>query len=215
MCELHSEWPTNEITLYVEPDVVPIAIKEPLVEPDQPIVVDQPWEMNDEDDDTDCEEVTNTVTSSVVDQNDVSEEPVEGLRDGSVGGAVHVDDHATHVQTVGSEDVHVDEPDWLDEGYEGPDYPDNIFSAQNNEVPNMRKYQGDTENGNKGDGVREPIIDNGKRPKAAAKDQAGYNNDWAEKTLNDDDTRSINSSENEDERVRCPEFNEKTGMSNS
>ena len=131
--------------------------------------------MNDEDDDTDCEEVTNTVTSSVVNQNDVSEEPVEGLRDGSVGGAVHVDDHATHVQTVGSEDVHVDEPDWLDEGYEGPNYPDNIFSAQNNEVPNMRKYHGDTENGNKGDGVREPVIDNGKRPKAAASDQATAN----------------------------------------
>ena len=131
--------------------------------------------MNNEDDDTDCEEVTNTVTSSVVDQNDVSEEPVEGLRDGSVGGAVHVDDHATHVQTVGSEDVHVDEPNWLDEGYEGPDYPDNIFGAQNNEVPNMRKYQRDTENGNKGDGVREPVIDNGKRPKAAASDQATTN----------------------------------------
>ena len=64
--------------------------------------------MNDEDDDTDYEEVTNTVRSFMVDQNDVSEELVEGLRDGSVGGAVHVDDHATHGQTVGSEDVHVD-----------------------------------------------------------------------------------------------------------
>ena len=74
--------------------------------------------MNDEDDDTDCEEVTNTVRSSVVDQNDVNEEPVEGLSDGSVSGAVHMDDHATHGQTVGSEDVHMDEPDWLDEGYE-------------------------------------------------------------------------------------------------
>ena len=56
--------------------------------------------MNDEDDntndDTDREEVTNTVRSSVVDQNDVSEEPIEGLKDGSVGGAVHVDDHATY-----------------------------------------------------------------------------------------------------------------------
>ena len=74
--------------------------------------------MNDEDDDTDCEEVTNTVRSSVVDQNDVNEEPVEGLSDGSVSGAVHMDDHATHRQTVGSEDVHMDELDWLDEGYE-------------------------------------------------------------------------------------------------
>ena len=65
----------------------------------------------------------------MVDQNDVSEEPVEGLRDDSVGGAVHVDDHATHGQIVGSEDAHVDEPDWLDEGYEESDYPDDIFGA--------------------------------------------------------------------------------------
>ena len=36
----------------------------------------------------------------------------------------------------------------------------------------------------------------------------------SEKALDDDDTRSINSSEDEDERVRCPEFNEKTGISN-
>ena len=79
----------------------------------------------------------------------------------------------------------------------------------------MREHERDTENVNERDGVRELDTDNGKRPKAAAKNQAGYNNDWAEKTLNDDDTRSINSSENEDERVRCPEFNEKTGMSNS
>ena len=100
MCELHAEWPTNEVTLYVEPEVEPIAIEEPIVEPDQLVAVDQSWEMNDEDDDTDndtdCEEVTNTVRSSVVDQNDVNVETVEGLRDGSVGGAVHVDDHATH-----------------------------------------------------------------------------------------------------------------------
>ena len=27
-----------------------------------------------------------------------------------------MDDNATHGQTVGSEDIHVDEPDWLDEG---------------------------------------------------------------------------------------------------
>ena len=96
MCELHAEWPTNEITLYVEPEVEPIAIEEP----DQPVAVDQSWEMNDEDnntdDDTGCEEVTNIVRSSVVEQNDVSVELVEGLRDGSIGGAVHVDDHATY-----------------------------------------------------------------------------------------------------------------------
>ena len=68
--------------------------------------------------------------------------------------------------------------------------------------------------------MREPVIDNGKRPEATASDQAatsdqaGDNNDWVEKALDDDDTRSINSSEDEDERVRCPEFNEKIGMSN-
>ena len=60
--------------------------------------------MNDEDDDTDddtdCEEVTNNVRSSVVNQNAVNAEPVEGLRDGSCGGAVHVDDHVTHGQLV-------------------------------------------------------------------------------------------------------------------
>ena len=72
--------------------------------------------MNDEDNNTDvdtnCEEVTNTVRSSVVDQNDVSAEPVEGLRDGNVGGAVHVDDHATYGQTIGIDQaVHLDEPD--------------------------------------------------------------------------------------------------------
>ena len=61
MCELHAEWSTNEITLYVELEVEPIAIEEPIIEPDQPIAVDQPWEMNDEDDDTDYEEVTNIV----------------------------------------------------------------------------------------------------------------------------------------------------------
>ena len=58
MCELHAEWPKNEITLYVKPEVEPIAIEEL----DQPVAVDQSWEMNDEDDntddDTDCEEVT-------------------------------------------------------------------------------------------------------------------------------------------------------------
>ena len=119
MCELHVEWPTKEITLYVELEVKPIAIEEP----DQLVAVDPSWEMNDEDDntndDTDYEELTNTVRSSVVDQNDVSAYPVEDLRDGSVGGAVHVDDHATHGQTISSDQaVHVDEPDWLDEVYE-------------------------------------------------------------------------------------------------
>ena len=29
-----------------------------------------------------------------------------------------MDDHATHRQTVGSEDVYMDEPDWLEEEYE-------------------------------------------------------------------------------------------------
>ena len=67
MCELHAKWPTNEITLYVVPEVEPIAIEEPIVEPDQLVAIDQSWEMNDEDDDTDCEEVTNTVRSSVID----------------------------------------------------------------------------------------------------------------------------------------------------
>ena len=72
--------------------------------------------MNDEDDNTDddtnCEEVTNTIRSFVVDQNDVSEEPVEGLRDDSGGGAVHMDDHVTHGQTIGIDQaVHLDEPD--------------------------------------------------------------------------------------------------------
>ena len=65
--------------------------------------------------------------------------------------------------------------------------------------------------------MRETVIDNGKRleavvgDQAVTNDQAGDNNDWAKKDLHDDDTRSINSAE--DERVRCPEFNEKTGMS--
>ena len=36
MCELHTEWPTNEITLYVELEVEPIAIEEPIVEPKLP-----------------------------------------------------------------------------------------------------------------------------------------------------------------------------------
>ena len=168
--------------------------------------------MNDEDDDTEVSE--ELVRLSVVNQNDVSEESIEGLRNGSVGGAVHVDDHATYGQTVRSEDVHVDEPNWLDKGYKGSNYPNDIFDAQNNEVPNMREHQRDTENVNKGDGVREPVTNNGKRPEAATSDQASDDNDWAEKALDDDDTRSINNSEDEDERVRCPEFNEKIGMSN-
>ena len=75
---------------------------------------------------------------------------------------MHVDDHATHGQIVSSDQaVHVEEPDWLDEGYEGLDYPDDIFGAQDNEVPNMREHERDTEIVNEGDGVREPVTDNG------------------------------------------------------
>ena len=170
-----------------------------------------------------------SLKSSMVDQNDASEEPVEGLKDGRIGGAmddnagggqpvgcgeVHVDDNATHGQTVSSEDVHVDEPNWLDEGYEGLDYPDDIFGAQNNEVPNMREHQRDTEKVNEGKHLKEQVTDNGKKPEAVASDQAVDDDDWAKKALDDDDTRSINSFENEDERVRCLKFNEKTGMSN-
>ena len=40
-----------------------------------------------------------------------------------------MDNNATHGQTVGSEDGHMDEPDWLDERYEGLDYPNDIFGA--------------------------------------------------------------------------------------
>ena len=133
---------------------------------------------------------------------------------------MHVDDHATHGQTIGSKDVHVDEPDWLDERYEESDYPEDIFGAQDNEVPNMRERERDTQNVNEGDGGREPVTDNGQRPEAvtsdqaAASDQAGDNNDWGEKALDDDETRSINSSDDKDERMRCLEFNEKTGISN-
>ena len=47
MCELHAKWPTNEITLYVEPEVQPVAVEEHVVEPDQPIAIEKPWEMND------------------------------------------------------------------------------------------------------------------------------------------------------------------------
>ena len=174
----------------------------------------------------------------MVDQNDVSEESVEGLRDDSVGGAVddnvgggqpvgcgevhvddnttheqNVDDNVTHGQTVGSEDVHVDEPDWLDKGYERSDYPDDIFGAQNNEVPNMREHQRDTEKINKGEHLKKQVIDNGKKLEVTASDQVVDDVDWAKKALDDDDTRSINSFEDEDERVRCLEFNKKTSMS--
>ena len=48
----------------------------------------------------------------------------------------------------------MDEPDWLDEGYEWPNYSDDIFGAQNNEVTNMREHERDTENVNERDGVR-------------------------------------------------------------
>ena len=41
MYKLHAEWPTNEITLYVELEVEPIVIEEPIIEPDQPVAVDQ------------------------------------------------------------------------------------------------------------------------------------------------------------------------------
>ena len=72
----------------------------------------------------------------------------------------------------------------------------------------MREHERDTENVNKGDGVRKPVTDNRKRPEAtasdqaAASDQAGDNNDWVEKALDDDDTRRINSSDDEDEMMR-------------
>ena len=117
-------------------------------------------------------------------------------------------------QTVGSEDVHVYEPDWLDERYEGLDYPNDIFGAQNNEVPNMREHQRDTEKVNEGEHLKEQVTNNGKKPKAVASDQAVDDDDWVEKAFDGDDIRSINSSEDEDKRVRCPKFNEKTSMSN-
>ena len=121
MCELHAEWSTNEITLYVEPKVHPIAVKEPVVEPDQPIAVKKPWEMNDEDDGANCEEVAPvmgehtrgsdnilSLTTSVVKQNDINEEPVEGNVDGSVVGGGAVDDNVGGGQPIGCEEVHVD-----------------------------------------------------------------------------------------------------------
>ena len=80
----------------------------------------------------------------------------------------------------------------------------------------MRKHQRETEKVNEGEHLKEQVTDKGKKSKAIASDQALDDNDWAEKALNDDDTRSINNfeDEDEDERVRCPEFNEKTAMSN-
>ncbi|XP_050280545.1 uncharacterized protein LOC126721538 [Quercus robur] len=68
----------------------------------------------------------------------------------------------------------------------------------------MREHQRDTKNVNKGDGVKEPVIDNGKKPEAATNDKAAAN----------DQAAASDQAEDEDERVRCPEFNEKTGMSN-
>ena len=62
--------------------------------------------------------------------------------------------------------------------------------------------------------MKEPVKNNGKIPETAASDQAVNDNDLAEKALDDDDTRSINNFEDEDERVRCPKFNEKTSISN-
>ena len=61
--------------------------------------------------------------------------------------------------------------------------------------------------------MTEQVIVNEKKPEAVASDQA-LNDDWAKKALDDDDTKSINSSEDEDKRVRCLKFDEKTGMSN-
>ena len=78
----------------------------------------------------------------------------------------------------------------------------------------MRKHQRETEKVNEGEHLKKQVTDKGKKPKAAANDQALDADDWVKKALNDDDTRSINNSEDEDERVRCLEFNEKTGMSN-
>jgi len=52
----------------------------------------------------------------------------------------------------------MDESDWLDEGYEGPDYSYDIFGepcAQNNEMPNMRKYQGEIEKVDGGEHLKE------------------------------------------------------------
>ena len=135
--------------------------------------------------------------------------------DGSVG--QNTDDNATYGQTIGSEDVHMDEPNWLDEGYEELDYLDDIFGepcVQNNEVPNMREHQRETEKVNEGEHLKEQVTNKGKKQKAAASDQALDDDDWAKKVFNDDDTRSINNSKDEDERVRCLKFNEKTGMSN-
>ena len=75
--------------------------------------------MNDEDDGTDYKEMAPVMgehtggsdnilsfTTSVVEQNDVSEEPVEGLGDGNVGGAIN--DNAGGGQPVGYGEVHMD-----------------------------------------------------------------------------------------------------------
>ena len=68
----------------------------------------------------------------------------------------------------------------------------------------MRKHQRETENVNEGEHLKEQVRDKRKKLEVSASDKA----------LDDDDTRSINSFEDEGERVRCLEFNEKTGMSN-
>ena len=78
----------------------------------------------------------------------------------------------------------------------------------------MREHQRDTEKVNEGEHLKEQVTNNGKKPKAVASDQAVDDDDWVEKAFDGDDTRSINSSEDEDKRVRCPKFNEKTSMSN-
>ena len=110
----------------------------------------------------------------------------------------------------------MDKPDWLNEGYEEQDYP-NIFGepcAQNNKVPNMREIQREAEKVNEGEHLKEQVTDKGKKQKATTSYQALNDDDWTEKAFDDDDTRSINSFKGEDERVRCPKFNEKTGMNN-
>ena len=61
----------------------------------------------------------------------------------------------------------MDKSDYLDEGYEGPNYPNDIFGepcAQKNEVPNMRKYQREIENVNEGEHLKEQVRDKGKKP---------------------------------------------------
>ena len=78
----------------------------------------------------------------------------------------------------------------------------------------MREHQRETEKVNKGEHLKEQVRDKGKKPEVVASDKALDDDDQAKKALDDDDTRSLNNSEDEDERVRCPKFNEKTSISN-